>query len=109
MSDYVGACFRLRMLNLRTFYDVCVPDYVCMYALCMELSLVHGKCPHIGFWMSGHVMYFFCRGVELRGQQKLEETSVSGCHQACRAMRIGAVMCACRATPLGAAVRDNMV
>jgi hypothetical protein len=109
MSDYVGACFRLRMLNLRTFYDVCVPDYVCMYALCMELSLVHGKCPHIGFWMSGHVMYFFCRGVELRGQQKLEETSVSGCHQACRAMRIGAATCACHATPLGAAVLDNMV
>jgi hypothetical protein len=97
------------MLNLRTFYDVYVPDYVCMYALCMELSLVHGKCPHIDFWMSGHVMYFFCWGVELRGQQKLEETSVSSCHQACRAMRIGAVMCACRATPLGAAVRDNMV
>jgi hypothetical protein len=46
--------------------------------------------------------------VELRGQQKPEETSVSGCHQACRADAHGAATCACRATPLGAAVLGNM-
>jgi hypothetical protein len=28
ISDYVGACVRLRMLNLRNFYDVCVSDYI---------------------------------------------------------------------------------
>jgi hypothetical protein len=80
-----------------------------MYALCMNICLVHGKCPHIGFWMSGFVLWIFCRCVELRGQQKPEETFVSGCHQACRAMRVGAATCACRATPLGATVLDNKV
>jgi hypothetical protein len=40
-----------------------------MYALCMELCLVHGKCPHIGFWMSGGVLWFFCRCVELEGSR----------------------------------------
>jgi hypothetical protein len=64
------------MLNLRTFYDVYVPVYVCMYALCMELSFVHGKCPNIGFWMSGHVMYFFLQG---RGVERATETRRNFC------------------------------
>jgi hypothetical protein len=50
--------------------------------------------------------------LQVRRVERAAETrrnSVSGCHQDCRAMRVGAATCACRATPFGAAVLDNMV
>jgi hypothetical protein len=87
--------------------NVCVSDYVCMHFV-WKLCLVHGKCPHIGFWMSGGVLWFFCRCVELGGQQKPEENYVCGWHQACHAVAHGAATCACRATPVGAGVLGNM-
>jgi hypothetical protein len=50
----------------------------------------------------------FCRCVELRGQQKPEETSVCGWHQACRAVAHCATTCDCCATLLGATILGNM-